>query len=52
MNQKQVSLTDVEIEFIKGFLLARRIYKPYGEKWGCIFWTPMMEDLLNKLDKL
>jgi len=52
MEEKQVFLTDEEIEFIKGFLLARRIYKPYPEKWGCIFWRPVMENLLNKLNKL
>ena len=52
MEEKQVPLTQEEIEFIKSFLLARRIYKPYGEKWGYTFWQPIMENLLNKLNKL
>lgn len=50
MENFQLSLTKEEIDYIRGFLLARRIYKPYQEKWGCIFWTPMMENLLNKLN--
>ena len=47
MEEKQVPLTQEEIEFIKSFLLARKIYKPYGEKWGYSFWQPIMENLLN-----
>jgi|31_taG_2_1085359.scaffolds.fasta_scaffold08989_3 hypothetical protein len=46
----KVNLTREELELIQKFLSARRIYIPYGEKWGYTFWQPYMEKMLHKIE--
>jgi hypothetical protein len=46
----KVNLTREELDLIRGFLSARRIYIPYGEKWGYTFWQPYMEKMLHKIE--
>ncbi|MGA1646746.1 MAG: hypothetical protein ACO4AV_17410 [bacterium] len=46
----KVNLTREELELILGFLSARRIYIPYGEKWGYSFWQPYMDKMLHKIE--
>ena len=46
----KVSLTQEELELIRGFLQARQIYIPCGEKWGYSFWQPYMERFLHKTE--
>lgn len=52
-NQKiQLCLTREEFDLVTNFLRARRIYKPYGEKWGYQIWRPFMESFLAKLENI
>lgn len=46
----KVSLNQEELELIRNFLMARKIYIPCGEKWGYSFWQPYMERLLHKAE--
>jgi len=46
----KVNLTREELELIRGFLYAKRIYIPYGERWGHVFWQPYMEKMLHKIE--
>lgn len=48
----QLILTREEFDLVKNFLIAKRIYKPYGEKWGHQIWRPFMESFLAKLENI
>jgi len=47
-----LSFTREEFDLVRGFLKARKIYEPYGEKWGYQMWRPFMKDFLAKMDNM
>ena len=47
-----LDLTEDELHLIRNVLLARRIYRPYGERWGYSIWHEPMPSLLDKVESL
>ncbi len=51
--ETEIKLNQQELELIRNFLSAKKIYIPYdlrnGEKWGHRFWEPYMGVLLEKV---